>query len=72
MIEQLKDHHSAPILQGFGIATPQQVKEAISLGAAGAISGSATVKIIEKNLDNHANCLAELAQFVQAMKAATR
>ncbi|UWZ92757.1 tryptophan synthase subunit alpha [[Pasteurella] aerogenes] len=72
LIEQLKYHHSAPILQGFGIATPQQVKEAISLGAAGAISGSATVKIIEKNLDNHANCLAELAQFVQAMKAATR
>lgn len=34
LIKQLKAHHSAPILQGFGIATPQQVKEAIALGAA--------------------------------------
>ena len=72
LVEQLKANHSAPILQGFGIAKPEQVKEAITLGAAGAISGSATVKIIERNLDNHTNCLRELAKFVREMKAATR
>ena len=72
LVSQLKANHAAPILQGFGIAIPEQVKEAIALGAAGAISGSATVKIIERNLDNHANCLKELAEFVQAMKAATQ
>ncbi|RZN59257.1 tryptophan synthase subunit alpha [Avibacterium paragallinarum] len=71
LVEQLKAHQAPPILQGFGIAQPQQVKEALQLGAAGAISGSATVKIIERNLDNHANCLSELAQFVKAMKGAT-
>ncbi|VGM96558.1 Tryptophan synthase alpha chain [uncultured Avibacterium sp.] len=71
LVEQLKAHQAPPILQGFGIAQPQQVKEALQLGAAGAISGSATVKIIERNLDNHANCLSELAQFVKAMKEAT-
>ncbi|MFZ7171467.1 tryptophan synthase subunit alpha [Avibacterium volantium] len=71
LVEQLKAHQAPPILQGFGIAQPQQVKEALQLGAAGAISGSATVKIIERNLDNHANCLRELAQFVKAMKGAT-
>ncbi|CDG00355.1 tryptophan synthase subunit alpha [Avibacterium paragallinarum] len=71
LVEQLKAHQAPPILQGFGIAQPQQVKEALLLGAAGAISGSATVKIIERNLDNHANCLSELAQFVKAMKGAT-
>ena len=48
------------------------MKEALALGAAGAISGSATVKIIERNLDNHEQCLTELAEFVQAMKAATK
>ena len=72
LIDQLKAHNAPPILQGFGIAQPAQVKEALQLGAAGAISGSATVKIIERNLDNHAQCLAELAEFVQAMKAATQ
>ena len=61
-----------PILQGFGIAQPSQVKEALQLGAAGTISGSATVKIIERNLENHAQCLTELAEFVRNMKAATK
>ena len=72
LVEQLNAHHAPPILQGFGIAQPAQVKEALQLGAAGAISGSATVKIIERNLENHAQCLTELAEFVRNMKAATK
>ncbi|OOF59258.1 tryptophan synthase subunit alpha [Rodentibacter myodis] len=72
LIEQLKKHNAPPILQGFGIAQPAQVKEALQLGVNGAISGSATVKIIEQNLNNHTKCLAKLAEFVQAMKAATK
>ncbi|AEW77667.1 tryptophan synthase subunit alpha [Aggregatibacter actinomycetemcomitans] len=72
LVERLKAHHAAPILQGFGIAQPAQVKEALQLGAAGAISGSATVKIIARNLDNHAQCLTELGEFVRNMKAATK
>ncbi|QIE73741.1 tryptophan synthase subunit alpha [Glaesserella parasuis] len=71
LIEGLTQYQSAPILQGFGIAKPEQVKEALRLGAAGAISGSATVQIIERNLDNHPQCLLELTQFVQNMKRAT-
>lgn len=71
LVKQLKVHNAPPILQGFGIAKPQQVKEALNMGVAGAISGSATVKIIEANLDNHEKCLADLAEFVKNMKAAT-
>jgi len=72
LVEQLKAHNSPPILQGFGIAQPQQVKDALQMGVDGAILGSATVKIIAQNLDNHANCLAELANFIQSMKSATK
>ena len=72
LVEQLKAHKAPPILQGFGIAQPAQVKEALQLGATGAISGSATVKIIERNLDNQAQCLSELAEFVRNMKTATK
>lgn len=72
LVEQLRHYNAPPILQGFGIAQPNQVKEALQLGAAGAISGSATVKIIESNLSNHTRCLVELAEFVQLMKAATK
>jgi len=47
------------------------VASAIEAGAAGAISGSAIVKIIESNLDNPTTMLAELKGFVQRLKAAT-
>lgn len=62
---------AAPPLLGFGISNPEQVKYAIQAGAAGAISGSATVNIIEANLNNLPKMYAELTGFVQKMKAAT-
>lgn len=72
LVEKLKEYNAAPPLQGFGISSPEQVKGAIDAGAAGAISGSAIVKIIEKNVDKPEQMLAELKTFVTAMKAATR
>ncbi|MEW6998098.1 tryptophan synthase subunit alpha [Colwelliaceae bacterium BS250] len=61
----------APVL-GFGISTPEHVKQAIENGAKGAISGSAVVKIIEKNLNDNKQMLVDLGQFVSNMKAATQ
>lgn len=72
LVEKLAEYHSAPPLQGFGISSPDQVAAAIDAKAAGAISGSAIVKIIEKNLDKPDQMLAELKTFVSEMKAATR
>jgi len=71
LIERLNKHNAAPALLGFGISTPEQVKSAIEAGAAGAISGSATVNIIAANLDDTDAMLTSLGSFVQAMKAAT-
>lgn len=65
-------HYNAPLpIQGFGISEPQQVKEVIDSGAAGAISGSAVVNIIAKYLDDVPTMLKSLAQFSSTMKAAT-
>lgn len=72
LIEALKQHNAPPALQGFGISEPSQVKEALDAGAAGAISGSAIVKIIEQNKDNQPQLLASLSEFVTKMKAATK
>lgn len=72
LVEKLKEYHAAPSLQGFGISAPEQVSAAIDAGAAGAISGSAIVKIIEKNIDTPEQMLSELKTFVSDMKAATR
>lgn len=72
LVDKLREYHAAPPLQGFGISEPSQVKEAIASGAAGAISGSAIVKIIERNHANPDVLLAELHQFVSSLKAASR
>jgi len=71
LVDKLREYNAAPALQGFGISAPAQVTAALDAGAAGAISGSAIVKIIEKNLDNSTAMLAELKAFVQGLKAAT-
>jgi tryptophan synthase alpha chain len=71
LVQKLKEYHAAPTLLGFGISKPEHVKAALTSGAAGAISGSAIVAIIERNLDDKAQMLTELHQFVGSMKAAT-
>ncbi|MGL4206396.1 MAG: tryptophan synthase subunit alpha [Aeromonadaceae bacterium] len=71
LIESLKSFNAAPALLGFGISEPAQVREAIAAGAAGAISGSAVVKIIEQGLAQPADMLMKLQEFVSKMKAAT-
>ncbi|WP_283392078.1 tryptophan synthase subunit alpha [Photobacterium phosphoreum] len=67
----LKAHNAPPALLGFGISTPEQVTAAIKAGAAGAISGSAVVKIIENNLNNPDSMLDQLGFFINNMKSAT-
>lgn len=71
LIARLNKHNAAPALLGFGISTPEQVKSAIDAGAAGAISGSATVNIIAAHLGNSEKMLSELGKFVASMKSAT-
>ncbi|WP_218312269.1 tryptophan synthase subunit alpha [Alteromonas antoniana] len=71
LINKLREYQCAPPLLGFGISTPEQVKTAITAGAAGAISGSATVNIIAENLEDEPAMLRALDSFVRSMKAAT-
>lgn len=72
LISTLNEYNAAPPVIGFGISTPQQVKDALAAGASGAISGSAVVKIIENNLNDHNKMLNQLSDFVTNMKAATK
>lgn len=71
LIDKLTQYQVAPPLLGFGISTPMQVTDAIQAGAAGAISGSATVNIIAENLNNPDVMLEKLRSFVTEMKLAT-
>lgn len=71
LLAQLKAFNAPPALLGFGISEPAQVKAALESGAAGAISGSAVVKIIEQSVNNPEAMLDNLASFISAMKSAT-
>ncbi|MBY6185957.1 tryptophan synthase subunit alpha [Marinobacter hydrocarbonoclasticus] len=72
LLDSLKAHHAPPAVLGFGIAEPAQVKNAIEAGAAGAISGSAVVKLIAQHKDDIGALTSALTDFVRKMKAATR
>lgn len=63
LIARLAALGAPPAVLGFGISTPDQVRAALAMGAAGAISGSAVVRLAAKGGD--------LGGFVRAMKAAT-
>lgn len=81
-VEAIAHYGGAPILLGFGISTPQHVRDALAAGAAGAITGSAISAIIEKHCEgthptpahviNPEALHAELSEFITLMKAATR
>lgn len=72
MLDTLNQYDAPPSLLGFGISAPEQVSEAIKSGAAGAISGSAVVKVIQDNLDNPEQMLQNMHNFISTMKAGTR
>ncbi len=72
VIKRLKALKAPVPILGFGISTPEHVKQALETGAVGAIAGSGCVKIIEKHLGDVPALLKELGAYVSAMKAATR
>lgn len=71
-LQTLKEVKAPPAVFGFGIATPEHVRQALEEGAQGVISGSKVVSIIEDNLNNTKDMLEKLDSFVRTMKAATK
>lgn len=71
-VELLAQYGAPPSLLGFGISKPEHVRAAVEHGAAGAISGSAIVSIIERLADRPSELHSELKAFIEPMKAATR
>jgi tryptophan synthase alpha chain len=68
MLRTLAQNLAPPPVFGFGISKPEHVAAALDAGAAGVISGSAIVRLMEAHRDDPAPVLRE---FVAAMKAAT-
>lgn len=82
VVASIQRFDGPPVLLGFGISSPQHVADAIAANAAGAITGSAITKIIDRHVSREtgvagtiedADALhAELTDFISAMKEATK
>ena len=64
LFDALGEVGAPPPVLGFGISSPDQVRQALASGAAGVISGSAIVAKVEQGAD-------AVREFVRSMKAAT-
>jgi tryptophan synthase alpha chain len=67
LLETLKRLDAPPPIFGFGISTPAHVRAVLTAEAAGAISGSAIVRLIEDS----AEPIAAVRDFARSMKEAT-
>lgn len=82
VVASIQRFNGPPVLLGFGISSPQHVADAIAANAAGAITGSAITKIIDRHVSRETGAAgtiedadalhAELTEFISAMKEATK
>ena len=82
VIASIQRFDGPPVLLGFGISSPQHVADAIAANAAGAITGSAITKIVDRHVSRETGAAgtiedadalhAELTEFISAMKEATK
>ena len=70
-LTRFKKHVDVPVLAGFGISSPEHVRNVVAGGADGVIVGSAVVSRIEANLDDLPAACAALKHFATQMVAAT-
>ena len=68
LLQALAALDAPPPVFGFGISTPDHVRQALAAGAAGVICGSAIVQRIAAHSDDPAGAV---HGFVETMKAAT-
>jgi tryptophan synthase alpha chain len=64
LVQRVRDAGAPPPIFGFGISESQQVRAAISAGAAGIICGSAVINCVSKRGD--------VAAFIGKLKDSTR
>jgi tryptophan synthase alpha chain len=69
-IGQIKKYSQKPVAVGFGISTPEQVRETSRI-ADGVIVGSAIVKMIEENL-KHPDLVTRVGSFVASLAEALK
>lgn len=69
-VDRVRDHSPVPLAVGFGISTPDQVKEVSSV-AEGVVVGSAIINVIDENLNKTPkDRSAALSKFISTLSGA--
>lgn len=71
LLRRIRSKTDMPVCAGFGISRPEHVRQLATVGADGAIVGSAVVDILARNLENRRRMVREVAFYVRRMKAET-
>jgi len=74
LVAQLKQQGAPPLVQGFGISTPEHIQQAVRTGLDGAICGSAIVNLLAESHargENLSQTLEKLNSFLNSLKQAT-
>lgn len=72
LIRKIRSHTSLPLCVGFGISSPEHVREVLNAGSDGAIVGSALIKIIEEYIEDEDLMFDRIVEYTKSMKDATR
>ena len=70
LLGKLKELTDVPVCVGFGISTPEHAAAVAKAGADGVIIGSKIVGLIESNLGDKAQIIAEISALLAAVKSA--
>lgn len=70
-LARFREAFDLPLLLGFGISSPEQVRAALASGADGVIVGSAIVRQIEAHLDDPAAMRRAVSDTARALRQAT-
>ena len=71
LVRRVASKTRLPVVLGFGISTPEHVRSALSMGAAGVVEGSGLISSYSTMLPHKPNALDSIESHARAMKRAT-
>jgi tryptophan synthase alpha chain len=72
LLRRATESSTLPVVLGFGISNPEQVRQAVSAGASGVVEGSALIDIYARMDGTEEELLASVEKHARDMKGATR
>jgi len=70
-LARLRGVTELPLALGFGISTPEHVREAVAAGADGIVVGTALINVIDRAVEEGTAIAPAVAEYVRSLAAAT-